>query len=81
MAIVSFFLNSVQYTTLIAPNKLLATSILGVELVAFFKITNTPLEVDTPIGLEIVFVNTNDYEKQTWFQASSHCRSNLSLTL
>jgi hypothetical protein len=38
-----------------------------VELVAFFKITNTPLEVDTPIRLRIVFVNTNDYEKQTWY--------------
>jgi hypothetical protein len=59
--------NSVQYTALIAPNKLLGILVLGVELVAFFKITNTPLEVDTPIGLRIVFGNTNDYEKQTWF--------------
>ncbi len=67
MAIISLKNNSLQYTAFIAPNKLLGTSILGVELVAFFKITNTPLEVDTPIRLRIVFVNTNDYEKQTWY--------------
>jgi hypothetical protein len=35
------------------------------ELFDFFEITNKPLEVDTPIGLKILFVLTNDYEKQT----------------
>jgi hypothetical protein len=65
MAIVSSKNNSVQYTTLIAPDKLLGTLVLGMELVAFFKITNTPLEVDTPIGLRIVFIKINDYKKQT----------------
>jgi hypothetical protein len=33
------------------------------ELDAFFYVPNTPLKVDTPIELAIVYNNINDYDR------------------
>jgi hypothetical protein len=49
------------HTTLATPNKLLGALVPRVELSAFLDITSTPLKVNAPVGLGIVFINTNDY--------------------
>ncbi len=36
---------------------------LGIELGIFL---DTPLEVNAPMGLGMVYVNINDYENHTW---------------
>jgi len=48
--------NGVWYIILAAPNKFMGALGLGIKSSTFF---GTPLEVDAPIGLGTVFVNTN----------------------
>jgi len=48
--------NGVWYIILAAPNKFMGALGLGIKSSTFF---GTPLEVDAPIGLGMVFVNTN----------------------
>ncbi len=47
---------------------------LGIELGGFF---DTPLVVDTPMGLKIMSINTNDYGSHIQRQASPYWGFNL----
>jgi len=54
------------YTIIATFNKLIVVLVPRVELcVKFFNVIDTPFEIDAPLGLKIVFINTNDYGKQT----------------
>jgi len=58
--------NNTWYTIIATFNKLIGVLVPRVELcVKFFNVIDTPLEIDAPLGLKIVFINTNDYGKQT----------------
>jgi hypothetical protein len=50
-----------HYTTLATPNKLLGALVPRVELSALLDTTSITLKDNAPIGLGIVFINTNDY--------------------
>ncbi len=60
MAIVFAKKNGASHTDLVAPNK--PTLYLGIKLSTML---DTPQEVNTPMGLGTVFVNTNDYGSHT----------------
>jgi hypothetical protein len=56
-----------MYTIIATFNKLIGVLVPRVESsVKFFNVIDTPLEIDAPIGLGIVFINTNDCGKQTY---------------
>jgi hypothetical protein len=56
--------NGVWYTTITAPNKLFSVIVLEVEPNVFFEVIDTPLKIDAPIGLTIIFATTNDAVKK-----------------
>jgi hypothetical protein len=58
--------NNTWHTIIVTFNKLIGVLVPRMELcVKFFNAIDTPLEIDAPIGLRIVFINTNDCGKQT----------------
>ncbi len=61
MAIVSTKNNDVSHITLATLNKPMGT--LDLRIVG--GLLDTSLEVDTPMGLEMVSINTNDYGSRT----------------
>jgi hypothetical protein len=52
-----------KYTIVATPNKLFNVIILEMELDILFDVMNTPLEIDAPIGLTIIYAITNNYGK------------------
>jgi hypothetical protein len=58
-----------SHIILATPNKHVGALDLGIELGGFF---DTPLVVDTPMGLKIMSINTNDYGSHIQRQASPY---------